>query len=333
MRKSSRMLVAIVLVFAFALSLSVTAMAQDYHIAVIVKATDSDFWQVVLQGAETAGEELDNVTVSTYGPTSEADIAEQVAILENVVTRQPDAIVLASTSSDATVPAVERAYDSGITMILVDNMVHTDKYHSFLATDNVAGGALAADKFVEFAEQMGKDLDGDVGLISSMAGVQVLIDRNTGFVERIQEIAPGLNLLSTRYVDNRIPEAVGAAEDIITSYPDVVGFFADNNHTGVGVARAVEEANLQGEVVLVAYDADPEQVRALEEGSINALIVQDPFGMGYEGVHSAVRSLQGETLPEYVDTGVVAVTQENFDDEEVQLLMFPDLRAESILNQ
>ena len=333
MSKSIKTLLTAAMVLLLVFGGSLAATAQTIEVAVIVKATDSDFWQVVLRGAETAGQELENVNVRTYGPTSEADIAEQVAILENVVTSGPDAIVIASTSSDATVPALERAFEQGIKIILVDNLVHTESYHSFLATDNVAGGALAAEQFVAFAEAMGKSLDGKVGMISSMAGVQVLIDRNEGFVTRIAELALDLELLSTRYVDNRIHEALAAAEDIIISTPDIVGFFADNNHTGVGVARAVEEAGLEGEIVLVAYDADPEQVRALQDGSINALVVQDPFGMGYEGVHSAIRALDGEELPRFVDTGATAVTAENFDDPEVQMLMFPDLRAESILGQ
>lgn len=334
MSKTAKLSILLGLVLVLSLCLSSITIAKTYDIAVIVKATDSDFWQVVLKGAETAGKEMDNVTITTFGPTSEADIAKQVSILENVITRRPDAIVLASTSSDATVPVVERAYDMGIKIILIDNLVHTDKYHSFLATDNIKGGALAADKFVEFAKEMGKSLSGKVGLISAMAGVQVLIDRDKGFKDRLNEIAPDLEILETRYVNNRIPEALGAAEDIMTRYPEeLVGFFADNNHTGDGVARAIAEAGVKDEKVVIAYDADPEEIRALQDGVIKALIVQDPFGMGYKGVKYAVKALEGETLPKYVDTGVTAVTKENFNDEEIQLLMFPDKRAKAILGE
>ncbi len=333
MIKKSKLLTILALVMVFTFVFTAGSFAQEYNIAVIIKATDSGFWQDVLTGARTADEKLDNVTITTHGPTSESQIAEQVSILENVITRQPDAIVIASTSSDASVPALERAYAQGIKIITIDNKVNTDKVHSHLATDNIAGGKLAAETFVEMAKQHGKSVDsGKVGLISAMAGVQVLADRDEGFIQGLNEYAPGLEILETRYVDNRIPEALSTAEDILTSHPEeLVGFFADNNHTGAGVARAIAERGIKDEVPVVAFDADDAEKRALEEGTIDALIVQDPFGMGFKGVHFAVRAIEGEELPEFVNTGVTAVTQDNMGDEEIQNLLNPDQRAEAEL--
>jgi len=329
----AKLLLVFALVAALTLGVSLSAFAQPYDIAVIVKATDSDFWQQVLIGARTADKQYDHLTIREYGPVSEADIQGQVAILENVIISQPDAIVIASTSSDATIPALERAYDMGIKIILIDNLVHTEKYHSFLATDNIVGGGLAAEQFVARLQQMGKPLEGKVGLVSAMAGVQVLTNRDNGFKTRLAELAPGLEILPTRYVDNDIPTALAAAEDIITSTPDLVGFFADNNHTGVGVGRALAERNLGDDLVLIAFDSDPEEVNALKEGHIYALVVQDPFGMGYYGVMSAVDALEGKELPRYVDTGVVVVTRDNFNDDSVQHLLFPEQRAAFILGE
>jgi ribose transport system substrate-binding protein len=333
MIKNSRLLTVLALIMVFAFVFTAGSFAQEYNIAVIIKATDSGFWQDVLTGAKAADEKLDNVTITTHGPTSESQIAEQVAILENVITRQPDAIVMASTSSDASVPALERAYDQGIKIITIDNKVNTDKVHSHLATDNIVGGKLAAEMFVQMAEEHGKSVEsGKVGLISAMAGVQVLADRDEGFITGLNEYAPGLEILETRYVDNRIPEALSTAEDILTSHPEeLVGFFADNNHTGAGVARAIAERGIADEIPVVAFDADDAEKRALEEGTIDALIVQDPFRMGYDGVHYAVRAIEGEELPAYVDTGVTAVTRDNMNDEEIQNLLNPEQRAEAVL--
>jgi ribose transport system substrate-binding protein len=313
-------LFALALVVALTLGAGLTAFAQEvYDIAVIVKATDSDFWQQMLIGSNTADKQFDNLRIRTYGPVSEADIQGQVAILENVITSRPDAIVIASTSSDATVPALERAFDMGIKIVLVDNLVHTESYNTFLATDNVVGGGMAAEQFVERLKQMGKPLEGKVGLISAMAGVQVLTNRDNGFTTRLAEIAPGLEILPVRYVDNDIPTALAAAEDIITSTPDLVGFFADNN--------------LGDDLVLIAFDSDPEEVNALQEGHIYALVVQDPFGMGYYGVLRAVDALEGKELPRYIDTGVVVVTRDNFNDDSVQHLLYPEQRAAAILGE
>ena len=298
--------------------------SKTYQIDVIVKATDSDFWQSVLAGAEKAAADSNGkISVKTYGPPSEKDIDQQISILENVVSRKPDGIVIASTSSDASVPMIEKAMDLNIPVVLVDNRVNTDKFVSFFATDNKKGGALAADLLVEAIKASGKEPKGKIGIISSMVGVQVLIDRNEGFMTRLKEIAPDITPLETRYVDADITKALSAAEDILTSNPDVLGFFADNNATGVGVARAITERNLIGKVPVVAYDADNEEINALRSGAIHALVVQDPFGMGYKGVNAVVDYLEGREVPKEVDTGVTAVTAENLDTPEIQALLFP----------
>ena len=302
---------------------------RPYDIAVIIKATDSDFWQYVLVGARNyAAEHPEDVNITELGPPSEADIAQQVTILEDAIASGVDAIVIASTSSDATVPAIERAVDMGIPVITIDNRVNTDAVTSHLATDNLVGGALAADMMVEQWEMLGIEPVGRVAVTSAMAGVQVLVDRNAGFLGRIQEIAPNVEILATRFVDNDITQALAATEDMVTAHgSELIGVFADNNHTGIGASRVIIEQDLHDEVVLVAFDSDPAEVEALRENAIKALIVQDPFRMGYQGVEFAVRALDGESLPDYVDTGVTAVTAENMDDEEIQGLLDPFSRA------
>lgn len=292
-----------------------TVVLGAYEIAFIVKATDSDFWHYTIVGAKNAEKDLQGlVKVTVYGPPSEADIDKQVAIVEDVVRKRPDAIVISSTSSQATAPALNKAYQQGIKVILIDNFVYDTGYNSFLATNNKVGGGLAAEKVVELLKKAGKPLRGKVGLISSMAGVQVLIDRDDGFVARLKELAPSLEILPTRYVDNDIAKAAAATEDLITAYGnDLVAIFADNNHTGDGVARVIEERKLQDKIIAVAYDSDPQEVEALRNGSLKALIVQDPHGMGYKGVMFAFMAIHGEPLPLYFDTGVYVVTKENMD--------------------
>jgi ribose transport system substrate-binding protein len=306
---------------------SAFAAEKPYNIAVIIKATDSDFWQYVLVGGNNYGIEFPDVAkVTSYGPPSEADIDKQVAILEDVIASGPDAIVIASTSSDATVPALERAYDEGIAIITIDNKVNTDKVHSFLATDNLAGGALAADKMVEFMKAAGIEPKGTVAVISAMAGIQVLDDRDNGFIGRMKELAPEISVMAPRYVDNDIIKAMGVSEDLLTANDDLIGIFADNNHTGDGAARVVSEQNLQDKLIVVAFDSDPEEIKGLETGAIKALILQDPYGMGYKGCASAVKVLDGEEVPAYLNTGVVAVTKDNMKDEDILGLLDPMLK-------
>ena len=158
---------------------------KPYKIAVIIKATDSDFWQYVIIGAVNYGlDNPDKVKISWSGPKSEADIDKQVSLLEDVVSKNPDGIVIASTSSDATVPALEQAIDQGIAVVTIDNKVRSEKIPAFLATNNKVGGALCADQMVANLKAKGVPLKGTVGLVSAMAGIQVLTDRDQGFRDR-----------------------------------------------------------------------------------------------------------------------------------------------------
>ncbi len=305
----------LVLFAMFALILGSTLAFAAYEIAFIVKATDSDFWQYTIVGARNAEYDLQGlINVTVYGPLREADIDHQIAILEDVVMRRPDAIVMSSTSSEAPSAILDEAYELGIKIVLIDNYVYDTRFNSFLATDNQVGGALAADNLVAALEEAGLPLSGKVGLISAMAGVQVLIDRTDGFLTRLAEIAPDLEVLPTIYTDNDIAVSADAAADLLIAYPDLVAFFGNNNHTGIGVARTIEEQGVANRVSAVAYDSDPLQIDALETGALDALIVQDPHGMGYKGVMFAFMALHDEPLPEYYDTGVYVVTRDILDE-------------------
>jgi ribose transport system substrate-binding protein len=306
---------------------STHAVAQKKEVAVIIKATNSEFWQAVLVGARNYAKEHPGVSVTTDGPPNEADIDQQVSILENVISRKPAGIVIASTSSDATVPAIESAAAAGIPVVTVDNRVKTDKVASFLATDNVLGGKLAAQELVNQLKAAGRPVKGKVALISSMAGVQVLIDRDAGFQAGIASIAPEVTVLKPRYTNNDVFAAVNTAQDLILSNADLVGIFADNNTTGDGTARVLTETGKQDAIIGIAFDSDPQEVEGLKSGALKGLVLQDPYGMGYRGVDSVLRVIAGEKLPAYVDTGANVVTKANMDEQKNQDLLNPTGRA------
>jgi len=296
------------------------------EVAVVVKATDSDFWQYVIIGAENyAKENPDKVKVTTYGPPSEADVEKQLGILENVISRGVDGIVIASNAKEGAVPILQSAGQKGIPVVAVDTKIPWDDLSSFLATDNVLGGKLAAEQMVEFMKSNGIALKGTVGIIAAVAGVSTIVERDGGFIERMTELAPDIKILEPRYVNNDIIQALGVAEDLITTYDDLIGIYADNNHTGDGVARAVGERNLQDKVIVTAFDSDPEQIDALREGVIKALIVQTPYNMGYMGVDYVLKVLAGESIPAFVDTGVNVITQDNMNTPEMKGVLDPTL--------
>ncbi|MDC7225813.1 MAG: substrate-binding domain-containing protein [Spirochaetales bacterium] len=280
------------------------------EIALIIKATDSGFWQKVIEGGKAFDADNADVNVTVYGPASEADIEEAIGILENVVESGPDAIVIATNAGEGAVPAVENALSQGIPVITVDTKIPTD-VTSHLATDNVLGGKLAAQAMVEFFEEYGIEKKGTVAIVAAVAGVDTIIERDGGFIDELKVLAPEVTILDPRYVDNDIAKSMTTAEDLITTYDDLIGIYADNNHTGDGVALAIEQAELQDEVMVVAFDDDEDEIIALQNGVIKTLIIQDQFNMGYSGCAYAMKALAGEDLPSFVDTGVKVTKKED----------------------
>jgi len=278
---------------------------EALELALIIKATDSGFWQKAIEGGEAFDADNDNVTVTTYGPASEADVDEQLAILENVITSGADAIVIASNAGEGANAALADAAGLGIPVLTIDTKIPSDDVVTHLATDNVLGGALAAEAMVEELEAAGIALEGKVAIVAAVAGVSTIIERDGGFIDKMAEIAPDVEVLEPVYVNNEIELSLTETENIITREGDeLIGIYADNNHTGDGVGRAIKQAGLQDSVIVVAFDDDQEELDFLAEGVIKALIIQDPFNMGYAGCEYAVKAVMGEEVPDFVDTGV-----------------------------
>ena len=294
-------------------------------ITVIIKATDSDYWQTLLLGAQAAADESGGeIVVTTDGPPSETDIDQQVSILENVIATQPDGIVIASTSSDATVPAVEDAMSQGIPVVTVDNKLNTDEYTSFLATDHALAAGMAAEAMVKDWEAKGIDPSGKkVIVISSVAGTVVNTARTEGFIKKIKELVPDIKVLETQYADNDISKALSIAENTIASNPDLIGIFGDNNHMGVGIAKALESTGTADSIIAYAFDTDADEIAAMESGILKGLVVQDPFGMGYQGVLAAVAAANGETVQKDVIVDATIVNKDNMNDPEIHKLLYP----------
>ena len=299
------------------------------EISVIIKATDSDFWQQVLVGAlNFEYENADKYNIETYGPPSEADIDKQVEILEQVVSKKPAGIVIASTSSDAANNAIDAAAEAGIPLITIDNKVTTETYVTHLATNNLDAGAKAAERFVKELNDRGVELKGKVGLVSAMSGVQVLTDREDGFVNKLKELAPDIEVLEKVYVDNDIPKATSAAENLYTANKaDLVGFFASNNATGDGVVNFMTENDLGSNLVLVTFDSDKLEIDGIKAGQNVATVIQNPYKMGYDGCTYIAQIISGEKTAEdfekYYDTGVSIVDASNVDSEEMAGIIDP----------
>lgn len=292
------------------------APAETLTVAVVPKAVSQQFWTTIKSGAEAAGKEL-GAEVIWKGPNAETDIAGQRSIVEDFITQKVSAIVLAATDADALVETIKQAEAAGIPVITIDSGVNYDQVRSLVATDNVAGAKLAGEHLIELIGG-----EGDVGLIPFVQGAASSQQREDGFRQAV-DAADKVRLAAVDYSKSDEGTAKNVTQDMLTSHPTLAGIFAANEAGVVGAANALREMNKAGAVKLVGFDASPAEVKLLEDGVVQALVVQDPYNMGYLGVKSAVQAAKGETVETRVDTGVTLVTKENLQTPEVQRLLNP----------
>ena len=146
-----------------------------------------------------------------------------------------------------------------------------------------------------------------------MAGHESLDSRDKGFKEGM-DAYPDLTVVGNRVANNEEAEGMSLTADMLTKDPDLVGIFADNAQMGTGAGASIAEQRLGDKLCLVAFDSDAGELEHLKDGSIYALIIQDPYMMGFAGVWYGYAAAHGVRLPKDVDTGVGAVTKANMDD-------------------
>lgn len=294
----------------FALA-GVTPASAEETVAVIVKATTSEYWQWVFKGAEEAGRQL-GVKVDKLG-TPKDDAAGQIAVLESAAGTKPAAIVISPTIFEALGDPIAAVTDTGIPVVVIDSGAKTDKFAAFLTTNNEAGGKAAAEAVAACLKERTGKAAGKVGYLTAMAGHESLDSRDRGFVEGLKAY-PDITLVGNRVANNEEAEGMTLTADMLTKDPDLVGLFADNAQMGTGAGAAVAEQKLGSKLCLVAFDSDAGELEHLKDGSVYALVIQDPYMMGFAGVWYGYAAAHGVRLPKNVDTGVGTVTKATMDD-------------------
>ena len=286
------------------------------RIAVVPKGLAHQFWLTIKAGADAAAAE-GGAEVIWQGPAKETEVENQINIVQDMITSKVDALVLAACDEQALIPTVQMAVDAGIPVVTIDSGVASDLPASFVATDNVAGAKMAADTLAGLIGNAGT-----VGLIPFIKGAATSNMREEGFLEGIKA-HPEISVSATLYCQSDVEEAMAVTQDMLTQDAAMKGIFATNEPAAIGAAAALKAAGRAGEVKLVAFDGAEEEIKGLQDGSIHALIVQNPYRMGYLGVKAALDAIAGKPVEKRIDTGVTVVTMENFNDPEIQKLLYP----------
>lgn len=294
-----------------------------YQIAVIPKGTTHSFWSTIHAGAVKAERELQaqgiDVHVVWKGPLREDDREQQIQVVEGFQSQGISAIVLAPLDAKALVRPVEEATRAGIPVVIFDSALDSKAAISFVATDNLKGGRLAG-------EHMGKLLNGKgkVLMLRYQEGSASTEAREEGFLAALKAGFPGITVISSdQHAGPTRDTAKRVAENLLNRYPDLQGVYCVNESSAAGMLLALQDLGRAGKVAFLGFDGHPVFVEAMAKGEMSGFILQDPFGMGYQAVKTAVQHLQGQKVPAMIDTGVHVITPANVKTPEMVQLLDP----------
>jgi ribose transport system substrate-binding protein len=297
---------------------------KPLSIAVIPKGTTHEFWKSIHAGAVKAERELTAsgtpVTITWKGPLREDDREQQVQVVEGFVSQNISGIVIAPLDERALVRPIEEAKRAGIPTIVIDSGLDTKEIVSFVATDNIKGGELAADRMGELLK--GK---GNVLLLRYQEGSASTTERETGFMQRIKAKYPDITVVSSdQYAGATRDTAKRASENLLNRYAATLqGIFCVNESSTHGMLLALQDINKAGQIAFIGFDASQTFIDALENGQLQGLVVQNPMNMGYLGVKKMVAALRGEPVEPRIDTGVWMITKENLGQPQSTELLHP----------
>lgn len=315
-------LIALVLVLVMGAGIIITnrsSSAGRVRVVYIPKARDdaNDFWTSLLKGAQMAANEYD-VDLTILAPDSEEDFEAQISYIDEAIAMNPDAIILSPSSKSEITEAANRIIVAGIRLVLIDSELDQNLQSVVVETDNIVAGKRMGDFIVENLPE--KPVIGVVSHVESSSTAQ----------ERYQGLCEGLGeeekqIVGTVYCDSNYEKAYSRTKELLEAHPDINVLVGLNEYSAIGAGKAVRDLGLSDEILMVGFDSSIAEVQMLEEGVFNAIVVQKPFNMGYLGVENTVLLLQGEILPEMVDSGSELITKENMYTDENQKFLFPFL--------
>src|SRR5215204_705189 len=290
------------------------------QLAVVPKAIGFHCGEQVRLGAQCAAQKAKGeVDVEWDGVTAETDVSGQVNLLQNFIQQGVDGLVYAATDAKVLYQVTKSAKQQNVTVVNIDSGTdpQPDDVPVF-ATDNVAAAKKVPDLI---AEELGEQ-GGKIAFIPFQQGTVTNEQREEGFKEGLKD-HPELELVAEQSSQSDSNVALRVTDDILTTHPDLNAIFAANEPGVLGAAEAVRQAGKAGEVVIVGWDASPEELQGVKDGVISALVVQNPFKMGYDGANAAVKIVREGATVESQDTGATIVTKDNLEDKEVQTVLKP----------
>lgn len=280
--------------------------AKPHTVTVIAKSTQTEFWLSVFAGAKAAATEY-NAELNILGPETEEDYETQNQMIADAVEAGTEAIVFSAIDFEKNAAAIDDAARAGVKIVAIDSSVDSELVSTYIGTDNYAAGQMAAQAALDRVDGPLK-----VGVVNYDVGTANGQERERGALDAFRDSGRA----EITAVVNTLTEAAQARTDtaaMLNGSPDINVLLAFNEPTSVGAAQAVEDLGCAEDVFLVGFDSNVVTIDGLQEGTVDALVVQNPYAMGYLGVESACRLLTGQTndMEPTVDTSTKIVDRDN----------------------
>jgi ribose transport system substrate-binding protein len=278
------------------------------------------------KGAEEAAKVLGVDLVFQGGP--DFNPVTQVPVLNAIIGRKPDAILIAPTDKTQLVEPLKKAMEAGIPVITVDTFIGTGHYQtgsgdadfpiSYIASDNVLGGAIAARALAKAIGDKGK-----VYVSNVKPGISTTDQREQGFKEEMKK-HPNITVLDTQFNDDDANKSASQLQSVYARNSDLAGVFGANLFSALGAANGVKQVGGSGKVKVVAFDAPKSLVGEITSGNVDIAIAQHPAEIGYFGVVSAYAHLTGQSVPPLIGTGFTVIDKSNIEDPKVKRFIYSD---------
>jgi ribose transport system substrate-binding protein len=289
---------------------------KQYKLTLIQGVKGDQFYVTMQCGAQRAAQAA-GATLEVAAP-DEFDASLQTPVVNAVVAKKPDAILVAPTDTKAMIPPLTQAKAAGIKLVFVDTTTENgaELAESEIASDNLEGGREAARALARLTGEKGSVL-----VVNVKPGISTTDARAKGFEEELKNF-PNMKSIGVEYSNDKPEVAAAKATAALAAHPDLAGIFGTNLFSAEGAATGLRSAGASQKVKIVGFDAGPKQVEDLEQGIVQALIAQKPADIGKAGVEQAVAALKGEPVQKKIGTGFVVVTKDNMNNPDVQPFLY-----------
>ena len=293
-------------------------------IALVPGLTADGFYVTMHHGAQAAAKAVGAELI--YQGAAEWNVSLQVPVLDAVIAKKPDAIMIAPTDKVQLIAPLKKAHDAGIPIVCVDTFIGTGVFQTgsgdadfpiaYVASDNVLGGRMAARALAQAIGEKGK-----VYVSNVKPGISTTDQREEGFKDEMKKYS-GVQVLETQFNDDDANKAAAQVQAVFGRVPDLAGVFGANLFSASGTANGITQAGQAGKIKIAGFDAPESIVPQLKDGTFTLTIAQHPAEIGYFGLITAFAHVTDNPVPAAIGTGFTVMTAANIDDPKVSRFLY-----------